>query len=170
MTFGNDLFRNLSHASANPAKKELHNGIRDWVADTCQVCTGAATSTEQRVPGRNKLNPRTGQVEEAILDVATRDVFTGAPKYLDVAVGCEHDEDFARLPRERLAAQAAGQQAAAAAAAVPGGAATSDKALRAFEHMPSGSGPAAGAGATMSHPMQQTQDQSRMALEKCARA
>jgi CCR4-NOT transcription complex subunit 1 len=77
-------------------------------------------------------------------------------------------EDFARLPRERLAAQAAGQQAAAAAAAVPGGAATSDKALRAFEHMPSGSGPAAGAGATMSHPMQQTQDQSRMALEKCA--
>ena len=76
-------------------------------------------------------------------------------------------EDFARLPRDRLAAQAAGQQAAAVAAA--GGGATVDKTLRAFEGMPNVPGPAAGAppGASMAHPMQQPQDQSRMALEKC---
>ena len=75
-------------------------------------------------------------------------------------------DDFARLPRERLAAQAA-----SAAAGLAG--ATSEQALRAFEGKPE---PAvqsqpqavgAGAGAGMSYPMQQAQDQMRAALEKC---
>jgi len=77
-------------------------------------------------------------------------------------------DDFARLPRERLAAQAASQAATAAGA-------TSEQALRAFE----GKAPtapvqsqaaAAGAGMAypMSYPMQQAQDQMRVALEKCS--
>jgi CCR4-NOT transcription complex subunit 1 len=97
-------------------------------------------------------------------------------------------EDFARLPRERLAAQAA----QAGVQPPPGGGASglplsvpSDKALRQFEQGPvAGMPPQAGAGGgdgmsrgdamsygggdAMSYPMQQAQDQLRAALEKCA--
>jgi len=80
-------------------------------------------------------------------------------------------EDFARLPRERLAAQAASAAAQGAAAG-----AAPDKALRAFEgsQMPPGVAAAllpqatGGGGGMPSYPVQQqSADQLRGALEKC---
>ena len=75
------------------------------------------TRTEQRVPEWDILhtNAESGQtwVEEAILDVATADVETGAPLYFDVVVATAHSSN-AQLLAQR--ARKAGLAAASAAA------------------------------------------------------
>ena len=55
------------------ARTHSHDRIRDWVASTHQKCTGAFADTEQHVPQWDRINPRTGELERAVLDVATRD-------------------------------------------------------------------------------------------------
>jgi len=112
---GAELDAHGYHALTCPtgfSRKKMHDGIRDWVAETCQECTGAGAETEQRVPEWDKLNPRTGVVEEAILDVATRDARTGAPMYVDVVVTCEHSADAVRLRSRANRDGAANEEAA----------------------------------------------------------
>ena len=57
----------------------------------------------------HRTNPRTGEWEEAKLDVATRDAVTGTAVYLDVSIACAHSDDQsrqrARSGRDGLAAQ-----------------------------------------------------------------
>ena len=48
------------------------------------------THTEQRVVAWDRINPRTGQLEEARLDFATRDALTGRSVFADVTVTCAY--------------------------------------------------------------------------------
>ena len=52
--------------------------------------------TEQHVPEWDRVNPRTGVLEEARLDVATRDAITGHQIYIDVSVTCAHSSTALR--------------------------------------------------------------------------
>ena len=45
-------------------------------------------STEQRVVAWDRVNLRTGDLEEALLDYATRDAITGQPIFVDATVTC----------------------------------------------------------------------------------
>eukprot|EP00973_Karenia_brevis_P057024 7932896-Karenia_brevis.AAC.1 len=44
--------------------------------------------TEQHVPAWDKLNRRTQQVDSAVLDVATRDIWDGRVLYIDTGITC----------------------------------------------------------------------------------
>ena len=67
-----------------------HNGLRDWHAPHHTKHTGFTATIEQRVPAWDRVDHRTGELEEARLDVATRDAATGQPIYVDWSVACEH--------------------------------------------------------------------------------
>ena len=60
--------------------------------------TGHVAITEQRVVAWDRINPRTGQLEEARLDVATRDAVTGRKIFVDTTVTCAHSD---YEPRQR---------------------------------------------------------------------
>jgi len=90
-----------------------HNSLRDWSASACVECLGTSTLTEQHVPQWDRVNPRNGEPEAAVLDVVTHDPGSGRPLYLDVVVSSAHSEDPARL---RARARKAGRAAADAAA------------------------------------------------------
>ena len=72
--------------------------VPDW--ETCQPQglhrvlppqgTGFVTATEQRVSAWDKVDPATGVLEEARLDVATRDGATGRKIFVDASVTCAH--------------------------------------------------------------------------------
>ena len=66
----------------------------------------------QRVPQWDRLDAQTGEVEEARLDIASTDVRTGAPLYVDVVVKSAFSEDPGRL---RARARKGGRAAAEAA-------------------------------------------------------
>jgi hypothetical protein len=89
-------------------RDDRHNTVRDWSANVHQKCTGVHTETEQHVPVWDRINPRTRQLERAILDVATRDPRDGRLLYLDARVTCELSDD-----RERMRARANRDGAAA---------------------------------------------------------
>ena len=74
-----------------------HNSLRDWGATAWTLCTGTPAKKEQHVPQWDRQNPRTGEVEEAVLDIATADLRTGAPLYVDVVVKTAYSTDPARL-------------------------------------------------------------------------
>ena len=76
-----------------------HDGVRDWACAAYKECTGLPARTEQHVPQWDDVDPETGEVEEARLDVAASDVGTGAPIYYDVVVKCAFSEDGAVLRR-----------------------------------------------------------------------
>ena len=76
-----------------------HDSIRDWACASYNECAGLLANTEQRVPQWDLVDPDTGVVEEARLDVATSDVGTGAPLYYDVVVKCAFSTDAAVLHR-----------------------------------------------------------------------
>ena len=67
-----------------------HNSLRDWHAPTHARLTGYHAEKEQRVPAWDRMNPRTGIMEEARLDVCTRDPSTGQPVFVDWSVTCEY--------------------------------------------------------------------------------
>jgi len=90
-----------------------HNGIRDWAAAACTECFATPTLKEQHVPQWDRVNPRNGEPEAAILDVITHDPGSGRPLYVDAVVTCAHSDDPARL---RARARKAGRAAADAAA------------------------------------------------------
>ena len=62
---------------------------------------GFAASTEQRVCAWDQVDPRTGRLEEARLDVATRDAITALPIFVDATVTCAHS---GYQPRQRARA------------------------------------------------------------------
>ena len=83
--------------------------MRDFCAAYHHKVTGYSATTKQLVTAWHRTNPRTGEWEEAKLDVATRDAVTGAAVYLDVSIACAHSDDQsrqrARSGRDGLAAQ-----------------------------------------------------------------
>ena len=74
-----------------------HNSLRDWGASAWTLCTGTPAGTEQHVPQWDKHNAETGEVEEAVLDIATADLLIGAPLYVDVVIKAAHSDDPGRL-------------------------------------------------------------------------
>ena len=92
-----------------------HDRIRDWTAATYSECTGLPANTEQRVPAWDTVDPVSGELEEARLDVATSDAGTGAALFFDVVVKCAFSTDLALLRRRArrdgcAAADAAGEK------------------------------------------------------------
>ena len=68
--------------------------------------------TEQRVSAWDRVNPATGDLEEARLDVATQDAASGRKIFIDARVTCAH---CGYAPRQRVRA---GRDGAAASDAV----------------------------------------------------
>ena len=71
-----------------PARIGRHDSLRDCAAGYHSRTTGLTVSTEQRVVAWDRVNPRTGEMEEARLDYATRDAITGQPIFVDATVTC----------------------------------------------------------------------------------
>ena len=72
------------------ARDARHDRLRDWLAAEHTALTGYAAPTEQRVPAWDQVNPVTGDLEEARLDIATCDPADGRAIYLDWSITCEH--------------------------------------------------------------------------------
>jgi len=72
------------------ARTGRHNGGRDFCAAYHQRVSGHVAITEQRVTAWDRVNPRTGALEEAVLDIATRDNATGRAIKIDYTVTCAH--------------------------------------------------------------------------------
>ena len=93
------------------ARTGRHNSLRDFVARYHYTATGLVTTKEQRVVAWDRMHPRTGQLEEARLDVATRDAATGLSVFVDATVTCAYSGyapcQRARANKDGLAAAAA---------------------------------------------------------------
>ena len=55
------------------------------------------TNTEQHVPQWDKVKPRNGKLEEAVLDFASSDPATGGPLFFDTVVYTAHSDNAALL-------------------------------------------------------------------------
>ena len=93
------------------ARTGRHNSLRDFVARYHYSTSGLVTIKEQRVVAWDRVHPRTGQLEEARLDVATRDAATGLPVFVDATVTCAYS---GYAPCQRTRANKDGLAAAAA--------------------------------------------------------
>ena len=91
------------------ARSARHNGLRDFTAAFHLKVSGFATATEQRVVAWDRVKPRTGLLEEARLDVATRDAVSGRKIFVDTMVTCAH---CGYEPRQRARAHKDGVAAA----------------------------------------------------------
>ena len=80
--------RHALQCEVGPTRVARHNGVRDATAALHSKATGYVTCTEQRVVAWDRVNPRTGLLEEARLDVATRDAASGRPVFVDAMVTC----------------------------------------------------------------------------------
>ena len=85
--------------------------MRDFTAEFHPRVSGYVAVKEQRVTAWDRWNPRTGLLEEARLDVATRDAAGGHPIFVDACVTCAHS---GYEPSQRARARKAGVAAAAA--------------------------------------------------------
>ena len=90
--------RHAKKCEVGRARTGRHDGMRDFCAGYHQRVTGYVAITEQKVSAWDRVNPRTGALEEAKLDVATRDSASGRPVYVDVTVTCAHSGN---APRQR---------------------------------------------------------------------
>ena len=86
-----------------------HNSLRDFTASFHPKVSGDVANTEQRVTAWDRVNPRTGLLEEARLDVATRVAGSGRTVYVDANVTCAHS---GYEPRQRARAGKDGVAAA----------------------------------------------------------
>jgi hypothetical protein len=88
-----------------------HDGMRDFTAEFHPKVSGYVAVKEQRVSAWDRVNSRTGVLEEAKLDVATRDAATGRKIYVDTKVTCAHSgyepSQQARAGKDGVAAAAA---------------------------------------------------------------
>ena len=112
---GQALDRRGQHAKkceCGGSRMARHDALRDFTASFHPKVTGFTTNTEQRVTAWDRVNPRTGLLEEARLDVATRDAVSGRTIYVDASVTCAHS---GYEPRQRARA---GRDGVAAADAV----------------------------------------------------
>ena len=89
-----------------------HDALRDFTASFHPKVTGYVANTEQRVTAWDRVNPRTRLLEEARLDVATRDAASGRTIFVDASVTCAQS---GYEPRQRARA---GKDGVAAADAV----------------------------------------------------
>ena len=62
--------------------------LRDFGAGFHHRISGLVTHKEQRVTAWDRVDARTGEIQEARLDYATRDVVTGQPIFVDATVTC----------------------------------------------------------------------------------
>jgi hypothetical protein len=97
-----------------PTREARHDSMRDFTAVFHPKVSGYVACKEQRVVAWDRVNPRTGLLEEARLDVATRDAASGRKIFVDACVTCAHS---GYQPRQRVHA---GRDGAAAAEAVRG--------------------------------------------------
>jgi hypothetical protein len=97
-----------------PTREGRHDSLRDFTAAFHPRVSGHVACKEQRVVAWDRVNPRTGILEEARLDVATRDAASGRKIFVDACVTCAHS---GYQPRQRVRA---GKDGAAAADAVRG--------------------------------------------------
>ena len=72
------------------ARTARHDAMRDFTAEFHPKVCGYVAVKEQRVSAWDRVNPRTGLLEEAKLDVATRDAASGRKIYVDTMVTCAH--------------------------------------------------------------------------------
>ena len=70
------------------ARLARHNALRDFTAAFHSKVSGFVTAIEQRVVAWDRVNQRTGLLEEARLDVATRDAVSGRKIFVDAMVTC----------------------------------------------------------------------------------
>ena len=91
-----------------------HDALRNFTASFHPKVTGYVANKEQRVTAWDRVNPRTGLLEEARLDVATRDAVSGRTIFVNANVTCAHS---GYEPRQRARA---GKDGVAAADAVRG--------------------------------------------------
>ena len=77
------------------SRDHRHNSLRDWHAPWHTAQTGYAATTEKRVVAWDRVLPD-GRLQEARLDVATRDPATAAVVYVDWSVTCESSLNAAR--------------------------------------------------------------------------
>ena len=97
-----------------PTREARHDGLRDFTAAFHPKVSGYVAPKEQRVTAWDRVNPRTGLLEEARLDVATRDAASGRKIFVDTMVTCAHS---GYEPRQQAHA---GRDGVAAADAVRG--------------------------------------------------
>jgi len=103
--------RHAKKCEVGPTREARHNGIRDFTAEFHPKVSGYVAVTEQRVTAWDRVNPRTGILEEARLDVATRDAAGGHKIFVDACVTCAHS---GYQPSQRARAHKDGVAAAAA--------------------------------------------------------
>ena len=72
------------------SRDHRHNSLRDWHCPFHKQLTSHFGVTEMRVPAWDRVNQRTGVLEEAIQAVATRDPVTARPIFVDWSVTCEY--------------------------------------------------------------------------------
>ena len=97
-----------------PSREARHDLLRDFTAMFHPKVCGYMAAKEQRVTAWDRVCPRTHVLEEARLDVATRDAATGHKIFVDTSVTCAHS---GYEPRQRARA---GKDGVAAADAVRG--------------------------------------------------
>ena len=73
-----------------PSRGARHDRMRDFTAEFHPKVTGYAAAKEQRVVAWDRTNPQTGELQEARLDVCTRDAATGRTVFVDAMVTCAH--------------------------------------------------------------------------------
>ena len=85
-----------------------HDALRDWHSAAHTALTGCPAPTEQRVPAWDRVDPTTGRLEEAVLDLSLRDPAEGRLVHVDWSVTCEHSDyaprRHARAHKDGLAA------------------------------------------------------------------
>ena len=71
--------------------------MRDWFCPTYAACAGLPAVTDQHVQHWDIVDHGAGEVEQAVLDVATSDARAGPPLCLDVVVKCAFSVDPERF-------------------------------------------------------------------------
>jgi len=106
--------KHAKKCEVGPCRTGRHDELKHFTAAFHHKVTGYVAVKEQRVSAWDRLNPRTGLQEEAVLDVSTRDAASGRKIFVDVTVTCAHS---GYQPTQRARAHKDG---AAAAQAVSG--------------------------------------------------
>ena len=87
-----------------------HDAMRDWHAKKHTSLTSFAAPTEQLVPAWDRVNRRTGVLEGAKLDIATRDSATGRDVFVGWSIISEY---YTYAPRRQARSNNDGVAAAA---------------------------------------------------------